>query len=61
MTFGRTEDLAAPYYVCENCAHTYAAPEPPSTCENCGAYWLLTFDSLDAAEERSQAILDARD
>jgi hypothetical protein len=49
------------YFVCGVCAHFWSAPEHPEECENCrrGGYCLVPEATVEAAEDASQAVLDA--
>jgi rubrerythrin len=49
------------YYVCERCAHFWSQPFDPDRCENCGHDWLEVCDTLEAAEDASEAVLERRD
>lgn len=49
------------YFVCFNCAHYYASPnEWPRRCENCGHDAMHECETVERAEELSEAILRER-
>lgn len=55
------DEPPARYFVCDDCAHTWSAPEMPDACEYCrrGVASISEYDDIEDAEVYSEDVLAA--